>query len=109
MDYVLAVSKIYPEGVNYNPACFDFSEEEARERKLWRDDKAMPSIAECKKVLTEYERTESYKEKRRLDYEKEGLSILDYLELIIEDDQVGMQAYKQKRNAIKAKHPKIQK
>lgn len=42
MDYKKAVSKIY-EDVYFNQACFNFSEEEARSKKLWRDERPMPT------------------------------------------------------------------
>ena len=45
MDVRLAVSKIYPDA-DYNPACFNFTEAEARAKKLWRDARAMPTQAE---------------------------------------------------------------
>lgn len=45
MDYAFAVNKIYP-SIEFNPACFDFSEIEAREKLLWRDPRPMPTIAE---------------------------------------------------------------
>lgn len=45
MDKNLALSKIYPDA-EYNPACFDYSEEEARSKNLWRDARPMPTQAE---------------------------------------------------------------
>lgn len=45
MDYYAVVSKIY-EGADFNPACFNFTEQEARAKKLWRDERAMPTQQE---------------------------------------------------------------
>ena len=52
MDYHLAVSKIYT-NTDYNKACFNFTEEEAREKKLWRDVRPMPSLSELEAALVE--------------------------------------------------------
>jgi len=52
MDIRLAVSKIYPDA-EYNPACFNFTEAEARAKKLWRDARAMPTQAELAAADTE--------------------------------------------------------
>jgi len=44
MNYNVLVSKIYEgQEVDFNPACFNFTEEVARAKKLWRDDKLMPT------------------------------------------------------------------
>lgn len=50
MDYQLAVSKIYPDA-RYNQACFNFSESEARVKKLWRDERPMPTQEELEAAL----------------------------------------------------------
>ena len=42
MDKRLAMLKIYPDA-QFNPACFNFTEEEARTKKLWRDPRPMPT------------------------------------------------------------------
>lgn len=43
MDYVTAVYNIYGNDVDFNSACFNFTEEEARLRLLWRDERPMPT------------------------------------------------------------------
>jgi hypothetical protein len=58
MDYVKLVSKIYTDGVDFNPACFNFSEQEARDKKLWRDDRAMPTQAELDAIQIEADKEE---------------------------------------------------
>lgn len=45
MDKVLIVNKLVPQA-EYNPACFKFTEEEARKKKLWRDERSMPTQSE---------------------------------------------------------------
>ncbi len=45
MEYNLVVAKIY-EDADFNPACFQYSEAEAREKKFWRDARPMPTQAE---------------------------------------------------------------
>ena len=70
MDYILAVSKIY-EQANFNPACFNFTEKKAREKKLWRDERPMPTKKQLKEASVEVEKEEKaneYKEKRKQEY-----------------------------------------
>jgi hypothetical protein len=63
MDYRLAADKIYS-GISLNPACFNFSEAEARTRKLWVDSRPMPTHAELEAALVGSEKpamvTEAY-------------------------------------------------
>ena len=110
MNYQAAILKIYPDA-DFNPACFNFTEEEAREKKLWRDARAMPTTEEITDalVLVEEEKTASqYKSDRALEYNKQGLSFDSFVEMLIEGDTAGMNTFKQKRDAIKANHPKPQ-
>lgn len=45
MDYYGLIEMIAPQA-DFNPACFDFSEDEAREKLLWRDPRPMPTPAQ---------------------------------------------------------------
>ena len=45
MDIALTMHEIYQDA-DYNPSCFDFDEKTAREKKLWRDKRPMPTEAE---------------------------------------------------------------
>jgi len=45
MDINTVVGKLLP-SADFNPACFEFTEEEAREKKLWRDERPMPTLSE---------------------------------------------------------------
>ena len=103
MDKRKAVDLIYP-GVEYNPACFEFSEAEARAKKLWRDARPMPTDAELQAALDGD--TEGYKERRKKDYRDEGLTFEKYVELLIENDNAGMAQFRAQRDVIKARHPK---
>ena len=53
MDYRLAVSKIYSD-IGINPECFNFTEEEARVKKLWRDERPMPTREELQAALDKH-------------------------------------------------------
>lgn len=80
MNYQLAVPLIYPDA-EFNPACFDFTEEEARKKKLWRDARPMPTSEEMTVVLDAHKVEED---------EKNALAILlkekkDALKLKIKD------------------------
>lgn len=108
MDYYRIVENILP-GADFNPACFEFSEEDARAKKLWRDARPMPTQqqisaewASIQAILAD----EAVKEARKKDYEKDGLSFNRFIELIIEEDEAGMAAFRAKRAQIKARHPK---
>lgn len=50
MDKQNAVYKIYP-NAQFNPACFEFSESEARQKKLWRDPRPMPTQEELEAAM----------------------------------------------------------
>jgi len=104
MDKILAVFKICGP-VQYNPACFDFSEEEAREKKLWTDPKPMPTQKELEAAWKEVQK-ELYKEKRQEEYLKEGLSFNHFVELLIENDSNAIAEFRAKRDEIKEKIPK---
>lgn len=52
MDIVKCVDKITTLA-DYNPAAFNFSEEEARARKLWRDSRPMPTQEELESAWIE--------------------------------------------------------
>lgn len=44
MEYYEIVNRIYPDPkADFNPACFNFTEEEARSKKLWIDERPMPT------------------------------------------------------------------
>jgi hypothetical protein len=57
MDYNRLVMEIFPTGADFNPAAFEFSENEAREKKLWRDPKPMPTREELKAALKNVEKS----------------------------------------------------
>lgn len=61
--------------------------------------------AENIRYQAEFAATE-YKEKRRQEYNLNGLSFDKYIEMIIENDVAGMDAFRAARNVIKAKYPK---
>ena len=108
MDRRMALYRLIPDA-DYNPACFDFTEQEARDKKLWRDPRPMPSNAELQAEYDAWvleEEATSYKEKRKKDYETDGLHFDVFVEMLIENDEVGMANYRSERNAIKIKHPK---
>ena len=89
--------------VEYNPACFDFSEAEAREKKLWRSDLSMPTSetmeTENAKVVTELALTQ-YQRDRATEYP----SIADLVVALYDiDDKSAVEA---KRAAVKLKYPK---
>lgn len=108
MNICLAVHKLVPQA-DYNPACFDFSEEEARKNLLWRDERPMPTMEQLLSVKAEVDSelaVEDVRNKRREAYELAGLHIEKFTEMIIEDDQEGMQAFRDARLVIKQKHPK---
>ncbi|MHA1379301.1 MAG: hypothetical protein ACTSRG_13035 [Candidatus Helarchaeota archaeon] len=55
IDKLHAVSKIYDNSVSFNPACFRFTEEEARKKGLWRDSRPMPTQEQLESVSGEIE------------------------------------------------------
>lgn len=65
MDKGIALSKIY-NNVEYNPACFNFSEEEARAKKLWRDERPMPTLEQLQEAYREAEKEQLVSEKYNL-------------------------------------------
>ena len=108
MDYYLAVSKIY-EGADFNPACFNFTEEIAREKKLWRDARPMPTPGQITAAMDEASAelaAVEYKDLRKKEYENQGLSFDSFVEMLIEGDNVGMEQYRAKRDNVKATYPK---
>lgn len=108
MDYILLVPKIY-ENPDFNPACFNFSEEEAREKKLWRDSRPMPTSeqmqTEWDKIKIEIEKNK-YKEERREKYQEQGLFFDKFVEMLIENDTAGIEDFRAKRSVIKLEIPK---
>lgn len=67
MDLRLAIEETTP-GADYNPAAFDFSENEARAKKLWRDPRPMPTQKELEdawKLIEKDFKDEEAKNKRR--------------------------------------------
>ena len=62
MDYNRATFLIYPDA-NFNSACYQFSEAEARVKNLWRDDRAMPTEAELLAALAEADKEDQVKTK----------------------------------------------
>ncbi len=89
--------------VDYNPACFDFSETEAREKKLWRSEKPMPTSetmeTENAKIVTEQASTQ-YQRDRQAEYP----SLLELTVALYDtDDKSAVEA---KRAAVKLKYPK---
>lgn len=44
--------------------------------------------------------------KRKCEYAKQGLSFDSFVEMLIEDDTVGLAQFRSKRDLIKADHPK---
>ena len=52
MDYNELTLTIYP-GADFNSACFNFTEQEARAKKLWRDPRPMPTKAQLEAVEAE--------------------------------------------------------
>tara|TARA_R110001599_G_scaffold21054_3_gene78617 strand:- start:90 stop:545 length:456 start_codon:yes stop_codon:yes gene_type:complete len=61
MEYNLAVSRIY-EQADFNPACFNFTEEIARARKLWRDERPMPTQEQLEEALNSPSKVELLEE-----------------------------------------------
>lgn len=56
MDIPRVVEELVP-GADYNPACFNFTEAEARDMMLWRDAAAMPTQAQLDAKWTELQST----------------------------------------------------
>lgn len=113
-EYSLAVSQLRP-GASFNPACFEFEEQEARSRKLWRDTRSMPTLAEVDAVLNEYHKQcekINYKKLRQAEYPAVGDqldAIWKQLKLMQNNDEVmnGECAdYLKLIDDIKAKYPK---
>lgn len=108
MSIQKSVYEIYGE-VDYNPSCFDFTEQEARDKKLWRDNRAMPTqqeLDDANVIVSSQEDAVAYKENRKADYDEQGLSFDSYVEMLIEDDTAGIAAFKSARNVIKGNNPK---
>lgn len=109
MDYYGIVAKIYTDGADFNPACFNFTEKVAREKKLWRDPRPMPTQEELQAVLAEIvieEDKVKYKKSRKSKYDEQGLSFDKWIELEIEQDEEGKAAFRAARNIIKQDIPK---
>jgi hypothetical protein len=94
MDYYAIVKNLLGEGVTFNPSCFDYSEEEAREKKLWTSNLSMPTKKDIEKADKEIKR-EGAKGKASLEKEKEikeklkkDLSSSNGMHLILNDIQM---------------------
>ena len=105
MDVGFATTLIYQDA-DFNPACFDFNEEEARAKKLWRDERPMPSMDELKSALDNFKKETEYKSKRLNEYEKRGLNFDKFIEALIENDADAMADFRSKRNEVKGMFPK---
>lgn len=66
MDNNILVRRIYND-IIFNPACFNFSEEEARKKGLWTDSRAMPSKLELDEEQAIVISEESAKDSSRQD------------------------------------------
>lgn len=104
MNYGLALNKIYP-GIGFNQACFNFTEEESREKGLWTDSRPMPTTQELEDALVKAEK-EMADELVKKEYEEEGLTHDLFLQLLMDDDELGAKAFKAKRKVIKDKYTK---
>lgn len=108
MNYkkIIAVGELYKNpSADYNPACFEFSEEEARAKRLWRDDRPMPTEEEAEAAYAEWESREGNIEKRRNEHNKAGLTHYNFIELLINNDMVGLQKFRNDRETINRKYP----
>lgn len=108
MNYTIAVDRIYPEAV-FNPACFNFTEQEAREKKLWTDERPMPTEAELLAELEAYNAERAaivYKENREKEYPSTDELVVALWEKVVEGRSDSSNALETKRQAVKIKHPK---
>lgn len=115
MDKAIALSKIYKE-ITYNPACFNFSEEEARAKKLWRDPRPMPTEEDLQaawdSVKDEIEKKDNENKRQKelgdIYVFFEGL-LEHFLELKSKGDKLNKELdnFLIKYEDAKLKHPKI--
>jgi len=102
--YAIIIAETLGYEVEYNPACFDFSEAEAREKKLWRSEKPMPTSetmeTENAKIVTEQASTQ-YIRQRKSEYDA-----LNQFELMTDDAANSTTTHADAISAIKTKYPK---
>jgi len=104
MDIALAM-KYIDETAFYNPACFDFTEEEARAKNLWKSDNSMPTQAELQAasdIVSSDLAANQYKKDRELAYN----SIKDQLDMQYHDLVDGTSTWKDHIDSVKTQYPK---
>lgn len=109
MDRNRIIYSLVPDVSHYNPACLDYSEEKARLKGFWTDERPMPTIADCEVKQIELEALDflvAYKEQRKKAYNAAGLTESRLIELWIEGDEIIIAQARADRDEIRSSIPK---
>jgi len=91
MDINRIINNLVP-GASFNPACVNFTESQARDKKLWRDTRKMPTQSEIEaehdRLVIEDQKVE-YIEKRKEKLKEDIGDVYDLMQWLFDDIKAG--------------------
>jgi len=105
MDRNRIITNLVPDIKQFNPACLDFTEQEARDKGLWTDERPMPTPEQVTAEdiqIKAHDLVTEYIGKRQEEYP----SITEQMDMLYWDTVNGTNVWRTKIEEIKTKYPK---